>query len=168
MFSRRGIQRDSIAICLMSIAAGLAIDQDPLEDRAGRVLFIVILANPSSVQGRCGGSGCRQPCKLLDRLPREISRCCRQLTSQSSTFSGSTPICWPLIGRARRVGGSRGSLMRTATPTNSFALIEMCEAISARIASLARMLSRTLRQASAIALAGFRNVRRSGCGDRHS
>jgi hypothetical protein len=58
-------------------------------------------------------------------------------------------------------------LLRTATPTSSFALIVMCEAILARIASLARMLSRALRLASAVALPGFRSVRRSDRGDRH-
>ena len=64
------------------------------------------------------------------------------------------------------VGGV--GLLRTATPTSGFALIVMCEAISARSASLARMLSRALRLASAIALPGFRSVRRSDRGDRHS
>jgi hypothetical protein len=64
------------------------------------------------------------------------------------------------------VGGV--GLLRTATPTSSFALIVMCEAILARSASLARMLSRALRLASAIASPGFRSVRRSDRGDRHS
>ena len=70
---------------------------------------------------------------------------------------------------ARRLGGlGVVGLLKTATPTSSFALIVMCEAILARIASLARMLSRALRLASTIALLGFRSVRRSDRGDRHS
>jgi hypothetical protein len=56
----------------------------------------------------------------------------------------------------RRVGGGR--LTRTIDPANSLALIEVCEAILARIASLARMLSGTRRCAVAVALAGFKRV----------
>src|SRR4029077_8197356 len=46
----------------------------------------------------------------------------------------------------------------TLNPTNSFALIVICEAISTRIGSLARMLSGALRCAGAVALVGFRRV----------
>ena len=56
----------------------------------------------------------------------------------------------------------------TFNSTHSFALIVMCEAISGRFVSLARMLSRALRCAGAVALAGFKSVRRSNRGDRHS
>ena len=59
-------------------------------------------------------------------------------------------------------------LLRTATPTSSFALIVMCEAISSRFVSLARMLGRALRCAGAVALAGFGSVWRSDGSERHS
>jgi hypothetical protein len=64
----------------------------------------------------------------------------------------------------RRGGFGRGWLTRTIDPANSLALIVMCEAILARIASLARVLSGTRRCAVAVALAGFGNVWR---GDRN-
>ena len=65
-----------------------------------------------------------------------------------------------LIATCRRGRGELGGgwLTRTIDPANSLALIVMREAILARIAPLARILSGTLRCAVAVALAGFKGV----------
>jgi hypothetical protein len=71
-----------------------------------------------------------------------------------------------VVSQCEMVGA--GELPITVDPANSLALIVMREAILGRICPLARMLSRALRLAGAVALPGFRSVRRSDCGDRHS
>jgi hypothetical protein len=71
-----------------------------------------------------------------------------------------------IVSQRKMVDG--GELTITLNPANSFALIVMCEAISSRIVSLARMLSSALRCAGAVALAGFRSVWRSDGSERHS
>jgi hypothetical protein len=71
-----------------------------------------------------------------------------------------------IVSRRKMVDG--GELTITLNPTSSFAQIVMCEAISSRIVSLARMLSSALRCAGAVALAGFRSVWRSDGSERHS
>jgi len=62
------------------------------------------------------------------------------------------------IATRHRSGVGRGGLTRTIDPANSLALIVICEAILAGIASLAGILSGTLPGAVAVALAGFETV----------
>ena len=75
-----------------------------------------------------------------------------------------------ILARGNEIVSQRngGELTITLNPTSSFALIVMCEAISSRIVSLARMLSSALRCAGAVAWAGFRSVWRSDGSERHS
>jgi hypothetical protein len=60
------------------------------------------------------------------------------------------------------------SLARTANPANSFALIEISEAISASVRTLARVFSRAPRSAGPITFVPFTGVRGSDRSERHS
>jgi len=60
------------------------------------------------------------------------------------------------------------SLARTANPANSFALIEIGEAISASVRTLARVFSRAPRSAGPITFVPFTGVRGSDRSERHS
>jgi hypothetical protein len=74
---------------------------------------------------------------------------------------GKNATTWAICCGAGHLAGVVGwrwcELPVTLNPTNRFALIVMCEAISARIESFARMLSSALRCAGAVTLAGFRS-----------
>src|SRR3954469_16736681 len=90
------------------------------------------------------------------RLGQSLSRHQRSALWPSPDAYGLHVACGPYRNVPPRREGEAW-LTRTIDPANSLALIVMCEAILARIAPLARMLSGTRRSAVAVALAGFRN-----------
>ena len=117
----------------------------------------------------------------LGNIESNTARSGKQVEAHSAKLSAFLPRTWAAADSSQRSGplyidvspanaaAWRWCVLPVAlNPTNRFALIVMCEASSARIGSLARMLSSTLRCAGAVALARFRSVWGGDCSERHS